>query len=204
MENISAIILDLGGVLLNIDYQLTKKAFANLGIADFDVHYTQFRGSHLFDDLETGKVSEAEFYDIFRKKAGISLSDEQIRQAWNAMLLEFPASRATLLADLRSRYRLFLLSNTNGIHYEYFNDLFRKSTGLESLDDRFDHAYYSHRMGLRKPGVEIYRQLLKEQNLDPATTLFIDDTASNLVGAQEAGIQTIHLQAPMRIEDLGL
>jgi FMN phosphatase YigB (HAD superfamily) len=204
MENISAIILDLGGVLLNIDYQLTKKAFANLGIADFDVHYTQFRGSHLFDDLETGKVSEAEFYDIFRKQAGAPFTDEQIRQAWNAMLLEFPASRATLLADLRSRYRLFLLSNTNGIHYEFFNDLFRKSTGLKSLDDSFDHAYYSHRMGMRKPGVEIYRQLLKEQNLDPATTLFIDDTASNLVGAKEAGIQTIHLQAPMRIEDLGL
>jgi putative hydrolase of the HAD superfamily len=204
MENISAIILDLGGVLLNIDYQQTKKAFSKLGIQDFDVHYTQFRGSHLFDDLETGKVSEPEFYDIFRNQAGLQLSDEQIRQAWNAMLLEFPASRAALLADLRTRYRLFLLSNTNGIHYDFFNDLFKKSTGLKALDDSFDHAYYSHRMGLRKPGVEIYRQVLKEQHLDPATTLFIDDTEANLVGAKEAGIQTIHLQAPDRIEDLGL
>lgn len=204
MENISAIILDLGGVLLNIDYQLTKAAFSNLGINDFDVHYTQFRGSHLFDDLETGKISEAEFYNIFRKQAGLSLSDEQIRQAWNAMLIEFPASRAKLLEDLRGRYKLFLLSNTNGIHYDFFNNLFRKSTGLASLDDSFDHAYYSHRMGLRKPGVEIYLQVLKEQNLDPTKTLFIDDTAANLVGAKEAGIQTIHLQAPVRIENLGL
>jgi FMN phosphatase YigB (HAD superfamily) len=201
MKNISALILDLGGVLLNLDYGRTKQAFRDLGIPDFDVHYTQFKGSALFDDLETGRVSNDAFYENFRKLSGLSLSDGQIRTAWNAMLLDFPATRAELLKTLRKKYRLFLLSNTNAIHYDAFQEIFRRDTGLDSLDACFEKAYYSHLIGERKPGPEPFRLILDEQGLEPGSTLFIDDTLVNLQGAQTVGMQTAHLQAPTTLED---
>ncbi|HTJ14732.1 MAG TPA: HAD family phosphatase [Dinghuibacter sp.] len=204
MPEVKNLILDLGGVLLNLDYKKTKQAFAELGIADFDAHYTQFKGSPLFDELETGKVSPAAFYDAMRAGSGLALADAEIEKAWNAMLLDFPAERLALLEALRQRYRLFLLSNTNAIHYEAFQRTYREATGRVSLDDLFEKAYYSHLMGARKPDVEPFRMILEEQGLIAGETLFVDDTLPNLAGAHNLGIQTVHLQPPMKLEDLGL
>jgi len=204
MQNLSTIILDLGGVLLDLDYSLTKKSFADLGVEDFDSYYTQFKASPLFDDLETGRVTNAAFFDALRERSGIALTDEQIVGAWNAMLLDFPPERLAFLKDLRKRYRVFLLSNTNDIHYQAFQEKFRKATGLESLDVLFDKAYYSHLIGARKPEVEAYKRIVEEQGLDPKTTLFVDDTASNFPGAEALGIQTLHLRSPMTVDRLGL
>ena len=204
MQNFSAIIFDLGGVLLNLDYGRTRQVFMDLGVEDFDGHYTQFKGSPLFDDLETGKVSDLAFYEDFRRLSGTRLTDEQIRTAWNAMLLDFPPARVELLADLRKRYRIFLMSNTNAIHYEAFQEIFRKATGMKSLDDCFEKAYYSHLMGLRKPDKDPFARILEEQGLNPEETLFIDDLAINLEGARAVGIKTHHLKHPETVEALGL
>lgn len=197
------LILDLGGVLLNLDYKRTKQAFADLGVPDFDAHYTQFKGSPLFDDLETGKVSPAAFFEALRAHTALSLTDGQIAQAWNAMLLDFPKSRMALLKELKGRYRLFLLSNTNAIHHEAFQKTCKETTG-ENLDDFFEKAYYSHLMGARKPDAEPFRMILEEQGLKGEETLFVDDTLPNLAGAVKTGMQTIHLQPPMTLEGLGL
>lgn len=204
MPDVKNLILDLGGVLLNLDYKRTKQAFADLGVPDFDAHYTQFKGSPLFDELETGKVSPEAFYDALRAGTGLTLTNAQIEGAWNAMLLDFPVERLALLEALRKKYRLFLLSNTNAIHHEAFQKTYREATGRASLDDLFDKAYYSHLMGARKPDEEPFRMILEEQGLKAGETLFVDDTLPNLAGAHNLGIQTIHLQAPMKLEDLGL
>lgn len=204
MPEVKNLILDLGGVLLNLDYKKTKQAFADLGIADFDAHYTQFKGSPLFDELETGKVSPAAFYDAMRAGTGLALADAEIEKAWNAMLLDFPSERLALLESLRRRYRLFLLSNTNAIHHEAFQRIYREATGRVSLDDLFEKAYYSHLMGARKPDEEPFRMILDEQGLIAGETLFVDDTLPNLAGAHNLGIQTVHLQPPMKLEDLDI
>ena len=204
MQNIKAVILDLGGVLLNIDYEKTRKAFAGLGIEDFNAHYNQFKGSTLFDDLETGKIKAEDFYQAFREQTGLKTEDDRIRKAWNAMLLDFPNTRVQFLKDLRKKYRLFLLSNTNAIHHDEFQRHFRETSGENAIDDLFDKAYYSHLIGSRKPETEPFEHILKDQNLKPGETLFVDDTQSNLKGAITLGIQTIHLQPPAKVEDLGL
>jgi FMN phosphatase YigB (HAD superfamily) len=204
MQNISNVILDLGGVLLNLDFGRTGKAFTDLGIKDFEAHYTMFKGSPLFDDLETGRISEAAFFDGFRKLTGAALTDAQITGAWNAMLLDFPKKRMAYLRQLRGKYRLFLLSNTNAIHYKAFQQIFRKDIGLGSFDDCFDKAYYSHLIGARKPEKEVFSRILDEQRLNPKKTLFIDDLAQNLEGAKAVGMQTLHLKHPETLESLGV
>lgn len=203
-QPIHNIIFDLGGVFLNIDYAATRDAFINLGIDDFDAWYTQSHANPLFEQLETGKVSPEEFYQEFRNQTGKNLSDEQIRTAWNAMLLDFPADRIQWLDQISRKYRIFLFSNTNQIHHEAFSEKYRNAFNGQNFDDFFIKAYYSHTLGLRKPYPESFLTLCDTEKLDPAYTLFIDDTSKNIVGAQEAGLQTIYLQHPKTVLDLGL
>jgi putative hydrolase of the HAD superfamily len=204
MSAIKNILFDLGGIFMNLDYYKTENAFLQLGVARFPEMFTQHHVNPLFADFETGKISPAGFYEAFRKEAGISLSDEQIRDAWNAMLLNFPPERISWLQEIAKRYRIFLFSNTNQVHYDAFIEQFRKDTGLPELNSLFEKAYYSHELGLRKPHPDAFRYILKEQGLVAAETLFIDDTSKNIEGAKEAGLQTIHLVAPQTVLDLDL
>lgn len=202
MQGIKHIIFDLGGVILNLDHQLTSKAFGELGIADFPSLYNQFKGSRLFDDLETGKVTPEAFLQAMHQHVPAHVTDQQIIDAWNAMLLDFPLQRLQLLQQLQLHYDTYLLSNTNAIHLEKFNSILQESRGIPSLDTFFNKAYYSHLMGYRKPEKEAYQLILDNHGLNPAETVFIDDTLPNIEGARAVGLQTIHLQAPKTITEI--
>lgn len=203
-QPVQNIIFDLGGVFLNIDYGATRDAFIKLGIEDFDALFSQSHANPLFENLETGKVTPEAFYKEFRAQTGLQVTDEQIRAAWNAMLLDFPEERLEWLDKVKDRYRIYLFSNTNQIHHEAFSADFSAKNGGHNFDDYFIKAYYSHSLGLRKPYPASFLELCKAERLDLAHTLFIDDTAKNIEGAQEAGLQTIYLQHPATVLDLGL
>jgi len=202
MKGIKNIIFDLGGVILNIDYQATNKAFTDLGVTDFHSLFSQFKGNKLFDDLETGKVSNEEFLTEMQKHTPAGTTEQQIIDAWNAMLLDFPLRRLQILQQLRQHYSLYLLSNTNAIHMAAFNKILEESRGIPSLAAFFDKAYYSHLIGYRKPDKKSYQLVLDENGLKPEETLFIDDTLPNIEGATAVGVQTIHLLAPRTITDI--
>ena len=204
MQPIKNIIFDLGGIFLDIHYQLTKNAFINLGIKNFDELFTQHHANDLFEDLETGKISETTFYNLFRKEANINLSDEQIKTAWNALLGGFPPKRLDWLQKIKDKYNIYLFSNTNQIHYDAFMKIYEQETGQNDFNKHFIKAYYSQNIGLRKPYPEGFLHILNEQNLVPAETLFIDDTIKNIEGAKAVGLQTIHLIAPKTLLDLSL
>jgi glucose-1-phosphatase len=200
ITGIKHIIFDLGGVLINIDYQLTERAFADLGIPQFKEIYSQLNQTKLFDDLETGKTSRDTFVQTLQAHAGMPLTETQILDAWNAMLLDFPLRRLQILQQLRLHYDLFLLSNTNEIHEEAFNKILLRDHGMPGLGVFFDKVYYSHRVGLRKPMPEIFSRVLEENGLQAAHTLFIDDSPQHIATADNMGIQTIYLTKGMTIE----
>lgn len=204
MQNIKAIIFDFGGVIFDIDFNETYKAFSGLGITNFEEMYSSKDVSQLFRDLEEGKLSEKEFYTAFRKQTASRLTKEQIKNAWNTLLLSFRKEALNTLNTLRSKYKLYLLSNTNVIHYNKFNKIYKEEIHGAALDDYFDKAYYSQLIKYRKPDKEAYEFVLKENNLEPSQTLFIDDSIQNIEGAKAVGLQTIHLKAGMKIEDLKL
>jgi HAD superfamily hydrolase (TIGR01549 family) len=204
MQPIKNIIFDLGGIFMNLDFKLTEQAFIDLGITQFPEMFTQHHSNDLFEQLETGKISAEEFYDAFRIETQSKLTNEQIKKAWNALLLDFPVERLHWLGRIRRKYKVYLFSNTNQIHYDAFIEIFRKETGVPELNGYFIKAYYSHELGLSKPYVTSFQKILEEQSLNPAETLFIDDTYKNIEGAQNAGMQTIHLVAPETVLDLDL
>ena len=202
------IIFDLGGVLINLDYQLTRKAFENLGIANFNDLYTQHHANPLFEQLEVGAIEPEAFYEALRQTTGLTLTNRQIETAWNAMLLDFPAERLHWLSQIKNKYNIYLFSNTNAIHYNAFINIYRKVAPQLGLDINFEHffktAYYSHTLGQRKPEVAAFEAVIRDAKLDPAQTLFIDDTLLNIEGAQKAGLQTIFLSGGVTVLDLGL
>ncbi len=199
-SGICNIIFDLGGVLLNLDYSATERAFEALGIPDFRQRFSQLRQDHFFDEWETGKLSTEAFIDGLRGAGGKHLGTEQIIDAWNAMLLDFPLRRLQILQQLRLRYELFLLSNTNEIHEEAFNKRLQEVCGWNSLGHFFEKIYFSHRVGLRKPGKEIFERILSDNGLKAAETLFIDDSPQHIETAKSLGFQTIFLEKGMTIE----
>ncbi len=200
IEGIKHIIFDLGGVLLNIDYKLTEKAFLALGIKDFPQLYSQLKQTPLFDDVETGKISGVEFIAQLQQVAGVPLTDEQVVNAWNAMLLNFPLRRLQILQQLSLHYDLVLLSNTNEIHEAAFNKILQREHGIPNIGVFFDKVYLSHKVGLRKPMPEIFQKVLDDTGFDAEATLFIDDSPQHIVGAEKVGIKAIHLTSNMTIE----
>lgn len=204
MQAIKNIIFDLGGVFLNIDYKKTADAFIKLGVTNFDQLYTQQTANELFEELETGKIEPVPFYEAIRKATGLPLTDNDIKLAWSAMLLDFPADRIEWLTNIAKKYRVFLYSNTNAIHYDQFMEAFSGQNGERSFNDYFIKAYYSHEFGLRKPYPESYKALLDAEELNAAETLFIDDTLKNIEGAKAAGLHTIHLVPPATVLGLNL
>ena len=203
MKNIKNIIFDLGGIFLNLDFSLTEKAFASLGVSKFDSLFNQHYSSNLFKLLETGQVTPEEFHKSFVQQTGVHLTFEQVKEAWNALLLDFPIQRIQWLKSIGKRFNTFLFSNTNQFHHDAFTQSFREVM-KEDFESYFIKAYYSHQIKLRKPEPESYLYIINEQNLNPKETLFIDDTLKNIEGASSVGLQTIHLPPPLTVLDLDL
>jgi epoxide hydrolase-like predicted phosphatase len=204
MKNLDAIIFDLGGVILNIDYNLTRQAFEKSGITNFHEMYSQATADDLFENLETGTVSEEDFYKQFNKRTQIALDKNEIQINWNAMLLSFRERSLEFLESIKSKYKLYLLSNTNHIHLDAFNKIYHTTSRIKPFEEFFDKVYYSCEIGLRKPNSDIYEFVLKENDLEAAKTLFIDDSVQNIDAAKAVGLQTILLNSGMYIEDLDL
>ena len=192
-NEIKNIIFDLGGVIINIDYNLTAKAFEQMGISNFNVLFSQAQQSHLFDLYEKGQISSAEFRMEIKKIIGHHYTDEAIDKAWNALLLDIPPNRLTLLNKVKTKYSTFLLSNTNDIHIETFNGYLKQTFGVNNLDGYFNKLYLSYKVGMRKPDAEIFELVLSENNLLPHETLFIDDSIQHIESAKKLGINAYWL-----------
>jgi putative hydrolase of the HAD superfamily len=188
-KRIKNIILDLGVVIINIDSDRTVQAMKSLGFENFEKSYTLLKQIDLFDKLEKGQITPDEFRRRLREHINKDVSNESINSAWNAMLLDFPKQRIELIQKLGRKYNLYLLSNTNEIHYQKYSKDFKSAFGFE-FNSLFKKAYYSHQVGKRKPEPEIYEYLIRDSGIQPQESLFVDDLQVNLQEAQKTGIQT--------------
>jgi HAD superfamily hydrolase (TIGR01509 family) len=201
MDNISVIIFDLGGVIMEIDVKKTLLAFSELGLHNVHEYFGHGFAASFFSDHEAGRISDEEFLKEIKNLLGANVADQAVIDAWNALLLRFPPERIALLEDLKKRYRLFLYSNTNAIHKEKFSEIYRLAFPGE-LDDHFEKTYYSHELGQRKPDLAGFEQIIQENHLDPKQTLFVDDALLNVEGAIKAGLKGLYLPPGFYITDI--
>ena len=200
MKKINTIIFDLGGVILNIDYKRTIDEFKKLGIKNAEHLYSKKQQSKLFDQIETGKITKEYFLKKLKEKTTNSKLDE-VRNAWNALLLDLPEKRVKMLQELKKKYNLILLSNTNIIHIEALKKKFGEKKYNEFYN-LFNKVYYSHEINVRKPSKDAFNVIIKQNKLTINKVLFIDDSPQHISSAKKIGINTLHVNSEKDITDL--
>ena len=200
MSNIKNLIFDLGNVLYDIDFKKMNAAFASIGIEGMDKHFTLNKSHPLFLDLELGFVNEQAFYEGVRALANLTLSNEQIQFAWNALLVGFRKNSIEWIKQNNTKFNIFLYSNTNQIHHDFFIAEFETKVAAYPFVSLFKKTYYSHEMGMRKPDPASFTYILEKEGLLAAETLFIDDNEPNILAAASVGLKVLHLKEGMRVE----
>lgn len=184
---IDAIIFDFGDIFINLDKPATISGLQKLGMTEWNKELDQLNLS-----FETGSISTEEFIDGFQKQLP-NASKEEILKAWNAVLADFPLYRLEFLQELSKKYRLFLLSNTDSIHINTFEE----KNGVSfytAFYNCFEKVYFSFDIGMRKPDPKIYQFVLEQNKLIAENTLFVDDKTENTDSAAILGIKIWNLQ----------
>ncbi len=185
---IKNIIFDWGGVLIHLDKGRCTEAFRKLGVEVSDELTNPYGQRADLMDFEKGVMTVAEFHDTVRRIYSPELTDEQIDGAWNALLLDIPTYKLDLLLELKQRYRLFLLSNTNAVHWEEGRKRFDYRG--HKAEDYFDRIFLSHEIHELKPSPEAFRKVAELAGIEPEETLFVDDLKASCESAEALGFHT--------------
>ena len=199
LSGIKTIIFDLGGVVVNLDLNLSVEAFRRLGIRKPEQFIQHGVHSDVFLKLEIGEITEDEFYSGVKELAGEELSNEDIRAAWCAMFTTLPDERVRIIERLKKSYRVLLLSNTNSIHRSHFDGM---AEGYQSLEELFDKVYYSFQLHDHKPNLSIFEKVIAEENIKPEEALFVDDAQKNIAAARKTGMHTMLITPDKQMEDI--
>ncbi len=184
---IRAVILDIGGVLIDVDF---SKFFQKVGVPSREIPKVidSVNHSDFFDAFERGKVSEEEFRHEMSNHLRVSVTKDLFEMAWNAVLLRSFPGVEKVVSNLRSNMPVCLLTNSNSIHMRHMLENYSWFKGL--------HILASHELGLRKPETEIYERAVNTLNLTPEHILFVDDRSENVKGAKEVGLKSEECSSP--------
>lgn len=195
------LIFDLGDVIIPIDLSAPVRNFAMLANLPEEEVRAIWKQHDLFDQYETGLIDDEAFRGHVRRLLNnADWADEVIDTTWNTVLLDLPLERIERIKELKADYRLFLLSNTSPIHIRRVNQVLA-NMNQPTLEELFEHVFYSYEVRLAKPSPEIYQHVLTQAGLVAQETAFFDDNAANIRTAAELGIQAVHVQPPMTILD---
>jgi len=177
---------------LNINPLLALADFEKISGIEQDELIKRLFTEQIFEKFDTGSLSPDQFRSELCKIMERKVSDGEIDRAWNSLLLDFPLPRVELLQEVRKNYRVFLLSNTNIIHYWHYTSEFYRSYGMQ-MTDLFDRLFLSYEIGIHKPDAGIYEHVLQTAGLKPSESVFFDDSLANIEAAALQGIAVIHI-----------
>ncbi len=197
--NTKNLIIDFGGVLVNLNHSRCIDSFKSIGVDSIEDMLNPYFQQGFLGKLEKGEITSDQFHDELRKSVGKELTDKQIDDAWNSFLVEIPSYKLDLLLKLREHYTVYLLSNTNEIHWEMSCKRFFSYKGFH-VNDFFDGIYLSYQLHQLKPSKEIFEMMLHKTGISPEETFFIDDAEANCKMAESFGI---HTYMPLPEEDWG-
>ena len=190
MKGIKNLIFDFGGVLIDLDRTRRINQFHSLGLNHVDQLLDVCHQQGLFLQHEKGLVDDDTFRNYIRTESGqLQLSDSQIDAAWNSFLVTIPTYKLEALLQLRQHYMVYLLSNTNNIHWQWSVEHAFPHKSFR-VEDYFEKIYLSYEMKMAKPDVEIFEAVLADANILPQVTLFLDDSPANCEAARSLGIKT--------------
>ncbi|QNL22919.1 HAD family phosphatase [Hyphobacterium sp. CCMP332] len=199
-KNIRLILFDLGGVIIDIDWKKSVKAFAELTGRSFEELNHLMRKEELVQRIETGKMDSEGFRNWFCRVFNNDFENAEIDNAWNAMLLDIPLKRIELIKTLKENYSVMCLSNTNEIHINELNSKLSLISEFDSLENLMDKTYYSHLLKTRKPEPRAWEIILNENQLTAESVLYFDDNERNHQVAKELGFNSVLIDSDNTIE----
>ncbi|MDR1602751.1 MAG: HAD family phosphatase [Tannerella sp.] len=187
---IKNIVFDMGGVLIDVHRERAVRQFQAIGVTDAEQLIDSYHHKGIFLDIESGAIDSDTFCRLLCEHAGKLIPFEAIEQAWRSMVDPPESYKLDCLLALREKYRTFVLSNNNPILIDRWARTDSFSPAGRPITDYFDRVYVSYEMKCVKPGIEIYRMMVKDSGVVPAETLFLDDSADNIRTAGEIGFRT--------------
>ena len=202
MQQIKNIIFDLGSVLLDIDVDRTLRSFDTMGVSGKQLEEIYKEPENFFLLFEKGAIDADTFRNAFRTLSDNHLTDQQINDAWSAMVVGFPENKVELLKCLVNKYDLYLLSNTNEVHVPVYTRQFIETSGGVPFEDIFTRIYYSHDVKLSKPNPAIFQYMVNDSGIVPEESLFIDDLQRNVEAAIETGLPAYQYREEDDLEEV--
>ena len=187
---IKNIIFDWGGVQIDITMEHFIHFCQQIKIKFSETEVNSTHKAGFFLEYEKGYLSDNEFRKEFRSRTEMKLSDERIDYIWNSMLGKIPTEKLQLLKTLQNKYNLFLLSNTNPIHWNTFITK-SNSEGLK-FEELFKKIYLSYELHAMKPDTLIFDKTIMDADINVKETLFIDDSLVNCQTAQKLGMHILN------------
>jgi len=192
-KNITTLIFDFGGVLLNLDMPACMSAFQRLGYNNINEYLNHYKQNGFFLDFEEGKISTADFFKELQKIVGNNASVQDVENAFLAFLGDVPQYKLDLILQLRKKYRILMLSNINAFVYDYSKRTYFEKNG-KTINDYFEKVYLSFEIGICKPDRRIFDHMIADARLTPEYCLYLDDGEKNIETAKELGFATYLVQ----------
>lgn len=186
-EDVDALLFDLGGVVIRIDFDRVLQRWAELSGGDVDALRARFVLGEVHSHFETGRADAARFYASVREDLGLSLDDARVAEGWLEVLREEIPETVEAIRRVAPVIPCYLFSNTNPVHFAAWST--RHAAALRPMK----RVFVSCELGLRKPQVEAFERVAREIGVAPGRILFFDDSLENVEGARRAGMQAVHV-----------
>lgn len=182
-----AVLLDLGNVVLGVDFRNVFSAWAKAANVPEQLFYERWEIDAAYADHETGHIDFDQYCAALADRFEVNMTPEQWQHGWNSLWTEPFHNVIELLPEIASRYSLYGFTNTNNTHAECWRSMYGPALTA------FEHIFVSSEIGVRKPHVEAFHYVCQSAGTEVDQTVFLDDTIENVSGALAAGLQAHHV-----------
>ena len=192
---VDALLFDVGGVVIRIDFNRAFVRWAALASCDAALLRQRFSQDPPYQRHERGEIEVADYFASLRTSLGIDLDDAQLLEGWNALFIEEMPGMPALLARLAGRLPIYAFPNTNRAHAAHLMERFGGTFG------HFRKLFISSVIGLRKPEPAAFNYVIEAIGVPAGRILFFDDTLENIEGARACGLQAVHVTSDSTVAD---
>lgn len=185
-----ALLFDLGGVLIDIDFDLAFREWSRFS----SLPLATLRQRLLFDEPyerhERGQITAEAYFAHLTASLQLTATPAQVEAGWNAIFRGEIAATLERVAQARRKLPCYVLTNTNATHMACWGARFPR------IAAGFDRVFASHEIGLRKPEPAVFDHVCQAAGVEPASMLFFDDSPANVDAAAAHGLQAVLVRGP--------
>ena len=187
MKDVDALLFDLGGVIIQIDFDRAFTCWAKHANCAPAVIASRFSPDAAYEAHERGEITSRDYFTALRKSLEVNITDDQFRDGWNAIFVGTMPGISATLKHLAATLPIYAFSNSNVVHEHYWSRAYADTLG------HFSQIYVSSSLGLRKPEAAAFNHVVSEIGVPAQRIVFFDDLAENITAARLAGLRAAHV-----------